>query len=111
MSQNQEVLISCKKCTLRVPIGKTTYDKDGNSLICYDCYNRIAMGLEPKEYKTIQSADMPKRIHYKCGNCNFEFSRSEDFAFGGLCINCGKDQVKVNNKIIEIEHGKTLLDY
>ncbi|MBS3175297.1 hypothetical protein J4440_05425 [Candidatus Woesearchaeota archaeon] len=111
MNQNQEVLVSCKKCTLRVPVGKTTYDKEGVNLICFPCYNKLALGIEPESYNTIQSAEVPKKIYYKCDYCKYDFSRSEDFQFNGLCANCGKDQVKVNDQIVEVEKKKNLLDY
>ena len=111
MAQNQEVLVSCKKCSLRVPIGKTAYDKEGSNLICFSCYNKLAAGLKPDVYKTVQSAEVPKKIYYKCEYCKYEFSRSEDFDFNGLCFNCGKDHVKVDNKIVEVGRKRNLLDY
>ncbi len=107
----QEVLVSCSKCTLRVPIGHTIYTKDGQNLMCFECYNKIIKGIEPEAYKTVQSAEMPKKINYICIACGFKFSRVETFHFGGYCFNCGKAHVQVENKIIETKDKKTLLDY
>ena len=110
MKVNQDILVSCNQCTLKVPITQTTYDKDGKNLICFECYNKLAQGIEPQVYKTIQSADFPKKIHYKCLNCTFKFSRSEEFSFTGICVNCGKKNIEIEQKIVAKDR-KSLLDY
>ena len=112
MVPKQEVLVSCNRCTVKVPIGQTIYEKDGQNLICFECYNKIAKGLEPEVYKTMQSADLPAMISYRCNNCNFKFSRPDTFQFGGHCFNCGKAHVVVEEKVvIPMKDRKSLLDY
>jgi len=111
MVPKQDVIVICKKCDLTVPINQTTYDNSGRDLICFECYNKIAKGQEPEKYNTVQSADYPVRVHYKCTQCHFTFSRSEEFTFNGLCFNCGKSSVEVDGKKIEIKDRKNLLDY
>ena len=109
---NQEVLISCTRCTVKVPIGQTVYEKNGQDVICFECYNKIASGVEPEVYRTIQSAEGPRRINYKCDYCGFRFSRLETFQFGGRCFNCGKEHVGAEEqKTFFTKDRKTLLDY
>ena len=110
-AQNQDILVSCNKCTAKVPITQTTYDQGGKNLICFECYNKLAKGLEPEPYKTLQSAEYPKRISYTCSHCHFKCSRTEDFVFNGLCVNCGRRAVQTEEKQFVLKDRKSLLDY
>ena len=109
-SQNQEILVHCNQCNLKVPIGQTTYNENKN-LICFECYNKIAQGITPEPYKTVQSAESPSKIYYSCNYCGFKFSRSEDFSFTGICINCGKKTAKTEQRVEILKDRKTLLDF
>lgn len=110
MNYDQDVIISCTRCTANVPINQTTYDNNGKNLICFACYNKIAQGQVPD--RIIQTAEIPDKIHYECLACNFKFSRLRSFQFGGHCFNCGKPKVKVTktNQVI-MKDRKSLLDY
>ena len=110
MSPKQDMIITCKRCDLTVPINQTTYDGSGKDLICFECYNKIAKGLEPEKYNTLQSAE-PNKVHYKCNNCHYGFSRNIGFAFNGLCFNCGKQTVEIDGMKVEVRDRKSLLDY
>ena len=111
MKQNdQDVIISCTRCANSVPIGHTTYDSNGKSLICFNCYNKIIKGLKPD--RVLQSAEIPDRFNYSCLSCNFKFSRSASFQFSGLCFNCGKSAVqREQTKELVFRDRKSLLDY
>jgi len=98
MVPDQDVIISCTRCTINVPIGQTTYETNSRNLICFNCYNKLARGLQPD--KIIQSA------------CSYKFSRSREFQFGGRCFHCGKAAVQVEEtKQILAKDRKSLLDY
>lgn len=106
----QEVTVSCTRCTSNIPIGQTTYDSSGRSLICFNCYNKIARGEQP--HKIIQTAVPTDRINYRCFNCKFKFSRSINFNFNGICFNCGRTSVELEEtKQIVMKDRKSLLDY
>ena len=109
MIPNQDIIISCTKCTLNVPIAQTTYDRNGKNLICFSCYNLVAKGGSPE--KIIQNAQV-ERVNYECLSCHFKFSRNAEFQFGGKCFNCGKKAVQAENtqKVIARDR-KSLLDY
>ncbi len=110
MIPNQDVVISCTRCTVNVPIAQTTYDGSGRNLICFNCYNKIAKGIEPD--KVVQTAEVPDKISYKCLSCGFKFARSSSFHFGGHCFNCGKTSVqKEETQQIMLRDRKSLLDY
>ena len=107
---NQDVVISCTRCTSSVPIGQTTYDINGKNLICFNCYNKIVRGAKPD--RLVQSAEMPERLNYTCLACGFKFSRAVAFQFGGHCFNCGKPSVqREETKQIVMRDRKSLLDY
>ena|SRR3989338_1491841 len=110
MVPNQDVIISCTRCTINVPIGQTTYENNSKNLICFNCYNKIARGVQPD--KLIQSAELPEKIDYKCIACGFNFSRGREFSFGGHCFNCGKATVQIQEtKQVIAKDRKSLLDY
>ncbi|MBS3152839.1 hypothetical protein J4230_05515 [Candidatus Woesearchaeota archaeon] len=110
MVPDQDVIISCTRCTINVPIGQTTYETNSRNLICFNCYNKLARGLQPD--KIIQSAEMPEKVIYKCMACSYKFSRSREFQFGGRCFHCGKAAVQVEEtKQILAKDRKSLLDY
>lgn len=106
----QELTVSCTRCTSNVLISHTTYDPSGRNLICFNCYNKLAKGEQP--YKVVQTAVPSDRTNYRCFNCNYKFSRLNTFQFTGICFNCGKRTVEIEEtkQIIEKDR-KTLLDY
>lgn len=104
-------MVNCIACTCKVPIGSTIYDKTGTSLICFECYNKLMKGEQIEQYKTIQSSD-PDKLKYLCRNCGFKFSRGRTFKFNGLCFNCGKETVTMEQTTeVIVRNRKTLLDY
>lgn len=108
----QDMIVTCNRCALTVPINQTTYDNGGKSLICFDCYNKIVQGLETGQYKIIQSGDVPKRLNYRCSFCNFEVSRSENFTVTGICFNCGKKSLQPSEQNqMMLRDRKSLLDF
>jgi len=111
MGPNQDVIISCTRCTSNVPIGQTTYANNSRNLICFDCYNKIARGQEPD--RIVQTAELPDKVGYKCMSCGFSFSRARSFHFGGHCFNCGKASVQLQetSQRIQVKDRKNLLDY
>lgn len=110
MVPNQDVIISCTRCTANVPIGQTTYENNSKNLICFNCYNKIARGVEPD--RVVQTLQAPDRIAYKCLACGFGFSRTKTFQFGGHCFNCGKATVqREETKQFVLRDRKSLLDY
>lgn len=110
MVHDQDVIISCTRCTINVPIGQTTYENNSKNLICFNCYNKIIKGVRPD--KIIQSADMPDKTDYKCLACGFRFTRARNFQFGGHCFNCGKSAVQMEEtKQVLVRDRKSLLDY
>ena len=111
MKLDQDMIIACTRCTCKVPIASTTYDKTGKKLICFECYNKISKGIEPEKYRTIQSEN-PEKVGYKCVSCGYRFSRNSTFQFGGICFNCGKNTVQIEEtRQMILKEGKTLLDY
>jgi len=112
MKVNQDILISCTQCALKVPITQTTYNKNGKDLICFECYNKLAKGIEPEQYKTVQSAEYPRKINYKCMSCHYKFSRPENFPFTGICVYCGKKNVSAEQPPqVILKDRKNLLDF
>lgn len=110
MVPNQDVIISCTRCTVNVPIGQTTYESNTKNLICFNCYNKLAKGTQPD--RVVQTAEGPDRLTYKCLSCGFAFSRAKSFQFGGHCFNCGKTKVqREETKEIVLRDRKSLLDY
>ncbi len=110
MSLNQDVIISCTRCTVNVPIGQTTYENNTRNLICFNCYNKLAKGQEPD--RLVQTAEVPEKTAYKCLSCGFKFSRTRNFQFGGHCFNCGKAAVQAEEtKQVLFKDRKSLLDY
>src|SRR3989344_261469 len=109
MEPNQDVMVACVECTSKVSLGNTIYDKKGTSLICYECYNKLARGIQPEQYKTVQSSE-PDKLIYNCRSCGFKFSRSKNFKFNGLCFNCGKESLQIEQTQEKlIRNRKTLL--
>ncbi len=107
---NQDLMITCSRCTNSASIGQTTYDSTGRNLICFNCYNKIARGEEPE--KVIQKAAPPERTNYKCIKCGFSFSRNVTFQFTGICFHCGSHTVHIEkNPEIVMQDRKSLLDY
>ena len=107
---NQDVIISCTRCTVNVPIGQTTYESNSRNLICFNCYNKLARGVQPD--RVVQYAEAPDKINYKCIACGFKFTRAKAFQFGGHCFNCGKAAVQAEQtKEILARDRKSLLDY
>jgi len=110
LKPNQDVVIACTSCSIKVPISQTTYDNSGKNLICFDCYNLIAKGDRPD--RLVQSAEAPEKVYYKCMACGYSFSRSISFHFGGRCFNCSKQSVQViDTKEVLVKDRKSLLDY
>lgn len=110
MVPNQDVVISCTRCTVNVPIGQTTYENNSRNLICFNCYNKLARGVQPDVL--VQSAQAPDRVGYKCLACGFRFARSKTFHFGGHCFNCGKPTVQLEEtRQVMVRDRKNLLDY
>lgn len=110
MIHDQDVIISCTRCTVNVPIGQTTYENNSKNLICFNCYNKLARGQQPD--KIFQTAEAPERTSYKCLSCGFKFTRGREFSFGGQCFNCGKKAVQAEmTRQILTKDKKSLLDY
>lgn len=110
MVPDQDTIISCTRCTTNVPLSQTTYDKSGKHLICFNCYNLIAKGIEPD--KILQTSEDGDRVNYTCLSCGFKFTRVSTFQFGGRCFNCGKASVqKEATKQMMTKDRKSLLDY
>ena len=110
MMPNQDVIISCTRCTVNVPIGQTTYENNSKNLICFNCYNKLARGTQPD--RIIQTSEAPERLSYKCLSCGSKFSRSREFSFGGQCFHCGKTTVQMEEtRQILSKDRKSLLDY
>ncbi len=110
MMPNQDIIISCTRCTINVPIAQTTYNNGGKSLICFNCYNQVVKGSGPE--RIMQNADLPERVNYNCLSCGFKFSRGASFQFGGKCFNCGKQAVQAEaTKQMIARERKSLLDY
>jgi Zn finger protein HypA/HybF involved in hydrogenase expression len=93
MIPDQDVVVSCTRCTVNVPINQTTYENNSRNLICFECYNKLAQGLHPD--KVVQKAEPSDRLNYKCNNCGFKFSRGVNFQFSGACGNCGKHTLEI----------------
>ena len=109
MMPNQDIVISCTRCTLNVPIAQTTYDNNGKNLICFNCYNHVVKGIQPD--KIVQTAQVD-RVNYSCLSCHFKFSRNASFQFGGKCFNCGKHAVQAEaTQQVVARDRKSLLDY
>ncbi len=107
---NQDLMVTCTRCTSSISIGQTTYDTTGRNLICFNCYNKIARGEEPE--KIIQRAEPVDRVNYKCLRCSFSFSRNTNFQFMGICFNCGCHAVQRERSAeIVMKDRKSLLDY
>lgn len=106
---DQDVIISCTRCTATVPIAQTTYENNSKNLICFNCYNKLAKGVQPD--RVLQSSETPQRIDYKCIACGYSFSRPKEFQFGGHCYNCGKAAVQAEQNQTLTKDRKSLLDY
>ena len=110
MIPEQDVIVSCTRCTNQVPINQTTYENNSKNLICFDCYNKLAQGLHPD--RVIQPLEPGERLSYKCSHCSFTFSRSQNFQFNGKCFNCGRTALRTeNNQRVIVKDRKSLLDY
>ncbi len=106
----QKIQMVCKNCSLKVPISKLRYDKTGDGLICYECYEKL-YALKKERPQVYQSATSD-RVKYHCLSCGYKFSRAESFDFGGKCFNCGKQSVqREDTKQVLMKDSKNLLDY
>ena len=105
----EEIQIVCQKCTAKQDIGEMRHDKGQDRLVCKKCYyQEYGQG---KEERVVQSAES-NRVNYYCTSCNFSFSRSEGFVFGGLCFNCGRKTVRRDDtKELVVKQSKNKLDY
>ncbi len=106
----QDVIISCTRCTSNIPISQTTYENNTKNLICFNCYNKLAKGVQPD--RLVQSAEAPQKLNYKCIACGYSFSRLKEFQFGGHCFHCGKPTVQLEQSTESLtKDRKSLLDY
>ena len=102
---DESVLITCKKCKVRVPIKVMRYDTNAE-LICFDCYERqikatkgqlaesssVEKVIRPSQSRKVESKDT---IKYYCTLCKFRFSRGKEFGFPKNCPYCSKDAVEI----------------
>lgn len=86
----KEVLISCRKCKKRFPMNELKYDKNGEDLVCSECFD---MGRTPQETASNMKNVSPSRlvrtgprnfseqtsIKYICMDCQYKFTRRKDY--------------------------------
>ncbi|MBM3230023.1 hypothetical protein FJZ26_06330, partial [Candidatus Parvarchaeota archaeon] len=59
MASSQETLITCKRCSNKVPVREMKYDMNGRDLICGRCYElKVASSQKPSTAG--QYAERPK---------------------------------------------------
>jgi predicted RNA-binding Zn-ribbon protein involved in translation (DUF1610 family) len=86
--ENKSILMRCGRCNRQVPIGELKYDRDGKTLLCYQC-----RGAKPEpvtESKIIQSAEQTRQ-HYFCTACGYHFTRAN--IVPQRCPYCGKESI------------------
>lgn len=92
------VLVPCKSCTLKVPVGDLRRNKDG-IFVCTTCLNRGFVAsvdinkLTPERIKRVENKQpvvKEQKLSYYCNNCKFSFSRPLN-SEGKGCPYCNKE--------------------
>lgn len=93
-------LYQCALCTLKFPFDKIKYSKDGNKIICLDCYNKM-MKKEQKDEarqknksKLAESQPAGEGIKVMCANCSYKFTYRPKPQLKPKCPYCGKSNIR-----------------
>ena len=91
-------LYQCTSCKLQFPFDKIKYSKDGNRIICLDCYNKIInkeerdKAMQKNESKFAQPAS--EGIKVMCVNCSYKFTYRPKPQLRPKCPYCGKNNIR-----------------
>ncbi len=95
------VLVLCKSCKAKVPVGDLKQGKDGK-YICSTCYehgyvSNVMQNVSPDKLKKLQEKPQQQvsniqddRVSYFCNNCKFSFTRPSTSGYRG-CPYCNKE--------------------
>lgn len=102
----------CNVCKEKFPFDKIKYSKDGISVVCGSCYDKI-IKKEAESAKRKPAAAMAQdEIKMICTNCSYRFSLKNKTRFSLRCPYCGsktsliKDNITADRLIEEVSGGK-----
>ncbi len=89
MEEYTNVTIACMKCRTKVPIKSMKYSKNGEDLVCANCYDAERGKITAKAQESLirpmpASAGIkakeatPQKISYECGKCGYKFARNRE---------------------------------
>jgi hypothetical protein len=93
----EEVLLSCKRCSTKVPKSSVKYNSTGEFLICSPCYAKEHGGeikSETKQRVYDPIATNLERVDYECTSCGYNYSRKAGLSFALSCPYCSRNSVK-----------------
>ncbi len=86
----EEVQITCQSCRQKFPMKKLKYDKNGEDLICNDCFDssrspeeavKDMKNVKPKLLVKTGPRAFPEQVttKYICMSCQYKFTRQKDY--------------------------------
>ncbi len=93
----EEVLLSCKRCSTKVPKSSVKYNSTGEYLICSPCYAKEHGDVKTAETKQRTYDPITsnlERVDYECGSCGYNYSRKAGLNFTSNCPYCSRNTVK-----------------
>ncbi len=96
-------LYQCALCTLKFPVDKIKYSKDGKKLICIDCHNKLMKKRDTDEARqkteTKQKVKQAEHesIKVMCVNCSYKFFYKPHLEL--MCPYCGSNKIRRYEKL------------
>lgn len=112
MVSNQNIEMTCRKCTRSFPVGEMRYDANGRDLVCRDCLMRKRkdepavkvnnpsappVGFsQSRQQRTADKtvASKEDRVQYMCGRCKYKFWKVARVP-ASKCPNCDRTEIYV----------------
>jgi len=111
-----EVLITCQSCRQKFPMKELKYDKNGEDLICNECFGSSRSPEEAKkDMKNMNPETLEKTgprkftqqisTKYICMSCQYKFTRQKEYEVF-KCPYCDSENLKKEKGI----HSQQLID-
>jgi DNA-directed RNA polymerase subunit RPC12/RpoP len=107
MTSSHDILITCRRCGNKSPVGDMKYDLNGKDLICGRCYEiKVAVKKRPEtagQYAETEKFKLEftdplegkKEVSYFCPKCKFRFKRKKEHGIPKTCPYCNRPDLIV----------------